>query len=220
MDLSKITSVVRAHLSQAKGVASLQLQNHIYGCFLIMEDIAQKTIDFSENSLIGEGYRFDVSKQFSQIGIRYGFVMDGLALLEPVPVDYQEVWMDLFRDIQLTKDIELVDRVEDALNEVIQEVIPPEESFFIQASASGVLSQAWIIKALVLLHPSLIMEETVVEPPKESQLSKAKAETGMHPSIGPRRFSRTRRHLHPDRMTPPSLIKKGFARTRRNVACV
>lgn len=186
-----------------------------------MEDIAQKTIDLSNNHLIGARYRFDFITQFSQIGIRYGFVMDGLAVLNPVPDDYQEVWVDLFRDIHLTQDIELVDRVEDALNEVIQEVIPADEAFFIQASASGTLPQEWIIKAIGLLHPSLITE-TVVEATvtKESQLPKAKAETGMHPSIHPRRFTRTRRHASLDRVAPSALVKKGFARTRRNTSCV
>lgn len=221
MDLSKITSVVRNYFSQAKGVASLQLQNHIYGCFLIMEDIAQKVLELSGDLIVGPRYRFDIRQQFSQIGIRYGFIMDGLAVLNPVPVEYQDVWMDLFRDIQMTQDIELVDRVEDALNEVIQEVIPSEEAFFIQASASGTLPQEWIIKAIGLLHPSLITE-IVVEATvtKESQLPKAKAETGMHPSIHPRRFTRTRRHVSLDRVAPSALVKKGFARTRRNTSCV
>lgn len=219
MDLSKITSVIRTLLSQSKGVKSLQLQNHIYGCFLIMEDIAQKTLELSGDLLIGSRYRFDIRQQFSQIGIRYGFVMDALAILDPVPADYQEAWLDLFRDIHLTQDIDLVDHVEDAINEVIQEC-PAEEAYFIQASASGTLPQEWVIKVLSLLHPSLVIEPvntTTAFITKESQLPKAKAETAMHPSTYHRRFIRTRRQ---ERMTPPSLVKKGFARTRRNVSCV
>ena len=221
MDLTRIKNVVEKQLKSLSGIHSLQLQNHIYGCFLIMEDIAQKVLELSGDLIVGPRYRFDIRQQFSQIGIRYGFVMDGLAVLNPVPAEYQDAWIDLFRDIQMTQDIELVDRVEDTLNEVIQEVIPADEAFFIQASASGTLPQEWIIKAISLLHPSLITE-TVVEATvtKESQLPKAKAETGMHPSIHPRRFTRTRRHVSLDRVAPSALVKKGFARTRRNTSCV
>lgn len=218
MDVSKITAVVRAALVSAKGVHLLQLQNHIYGCFLIMEDIAQQSIRLSGTTILGTNYTFDLQQQFSQIGIRYGFVMDIAAILDPVPTDYRDAWLDLFKDIHLTQDIELVDHVEDALNEIIQQVIPTEEAYFIQASATGALPQEWVVKVLSLLHPSIVFSTPippVIEPSSGSQLTKAKSDTSMHPSVAHRRFSRTRRHV--SSTVTPSLSKKSFARTRRHV---
>jgi hypothetical protein len=220
MDLSKITTIVRGLLSKANGTYSLQLQNHIYGCFLIMEDIAQKSIHLTGTILSGTRYTFDVQRQFSQIGIRYGFVMDVAAILDPVPAEYRDAWVDLFKDIHLTQDIELVDHVEDVLNEIIQEVIPAEEAYFVQASATGALPQEWVVKVLSLLHPSIVIAEpSVEEQASASQLTKAKAETAMHPSSAHRRFSRTRRQPHSTSTSGSlTLSKKVFARTRRNTS--
>ena len=50
MDVTALKNAVEQQLS-GSGLYSLQLQNHIYGCFIIMEDIAQKTVELSDNKL-------------------------------------------------------------------------------------------------------------------------------------------------------------------------
>jgi hypothetical protein len=211
MDLTKITSVIRAQLAQATDVQSLQLQNHIYGCFLLMEDIAQTVVEYTGQYIKGDQYIFHLVNHFSQIGIRYGFVMDAKAILIPSD-EYKAAWLELFHDIRLTHDIELVDRVEDAINDVIQAVIPADLSFFVRASITGSLPPRDVIRVLAMLHPDLVtVEMDLPAPTAESQLPKAKAETAMHPSTH-RRFSRTRRN----QQVSTVLLRKGFARTRRN----
>jgi hypothetical protein len=212
MDLTKITSVIRAQLAQATDVQSLQLQNHIYGCFLLMEDIAQNVVEYTGQYIKGDQYVFHLVNHFSQIGVRYGFIMDAKAILSPVSEEYKAAWLELFHDIRLTHDIELVDRVEDAINDVIQTVIPGHSSFFVRASITGSLPPCDVVRVLAMLHPDLVTVETELPAPTtESQLPKAKAETAMHPSTH-RRFSRTRRNQHVSAI----LLRKGFARTRRN----
>lgn len=179
-----------------------------------MEDIAPKVVEFTGRYIKGSHYVFDLITHFGQIGIRYGFVMDGKALLHPISDEYKTAWLDLFNDIRLTHDIDLVDRVEDEINDIIQTVIPETLSYFVRAATSGSLPPHDVVRVLSMLHPDLVTVETTVpinESTETSHLATAKAETAMHPSTH-RRFSRTRRN-HPVSTT---LLRKGFARTRRN----
>ncbi len=169
MDLTKIKSVIQIQLLNTSGLASLQLQNHIYGCFIIMEDIAEKRLELSNHNLTGPHFVFDMDKQFSQIGLRYGFIMDTKVLLDPCDLNYKNTWLEYFNDISLTLDIELVDLIEDALIEVIQQHVPSEESFFIKALDTGSLPQEWIEKVLKLLNPSL--SSTIVSNTTETKKS-------------------------------------------------
>ena len=153
MDLVKIKSVVFNQLTNINGLYSLKLQNHIYGCFIIMEDIAQNTINVSETILSTPKFTFDYDKQFNEIGLRYGFAMDTKLILDTFTPEYKETWLQYFKDINLTRDINEVDKIEDCLIEVIQSQIKPEEEFFINALDTGILPQEWIEKVLNLINP-------------------------------------------------------------------
>ena len=52
------------------------VQNHLYGCFIIMEDIAQHKVNVDGTIISTPKFTFDLDKQFSEIGLRYGFAMD------------------------------------------------------------------------------------------------------------------------------------------------
>ena len=109
MDLPKIKSVVLNQLTNTNGLYSLKLQNHIYGCFIVMEDIAQHTIDISGTTLSTPKFTFDYDKQFNEIGLRYGFAMDTKLTLDIFTPEYKATWLQYFKDIDIAQDINEVD---------------------------------------------------------------------------------------------------------------
>jgi len=168
MDITVLKNAVQQQLSGTSGLYSLQLQNHIYGCFIIMEDIAQKTVEISENKLIGPSYSFDMKERFSEIGIRYGFAMDTKLTLKEYSSSYQEAWLQTFRNLGILQDIECVDTIEECLIEIIQKQVKPEDAYFVQALGSGSLPQVWINKVL-----SFLLFEKPVEPVPVEQVATA-----------------------------------------------
>ena len=70
MDLSKIKSAVLNQLTNTNGLDSLKVQNHIYGCFLLMEDIAEKVISIAGTIVSTPKFTFDFDRQrMSMIGL-------------------------------------------------------------------------------------------------------------------------------------------------------
>ena len=185
MDLDKIKSVVLNQLTGANGLYSLRLQNHIYGCFIIMEDIAQVAVDVSENIISTPKFSFDLDEQFANIGIRYGFAMDSKLTVDTCTKEYKDMWMEVFHDVDLQRDIDNVDKIEDCLIAVIQTVVKIEEAFFLSALETGSLPQDWIEKAFGLIN-------AVEEDSNKTLLSKAQIEK---PLRNRKRLAVTRRHF-------------------------
>jgi hypothetical protein len=147
-------TAIRSALSESKGLASLQLQNHLYGCFIIMEDIANGVLTYSNGILKGSNFTIDLNTKFSMIGLRYGFVMDTqLILSHPNPL-YQSTWLSCFQNMSVKKDLSSVDAIEDQIITILKEVVPSEESFFLHSLESGSLPQEWVEKMLALLLPN------------------------------------------------------------------
>jgi len=169
-------TAIRSALSEAKGLASLQLQNHLYGCFIIMEDIANHVLTYSDGILKGSNFTIDLNTDFSMIGLRYGFVMDTQLLLSlPNPL-YQSAWMSCFQD---SKELSSVDSIEDQIITILKEVVPAEESFFLHSLESGSLPQEWVGKMLALLlpkeeQPSKLVQALTEKPIKKRTLSLTK----------------------------------------------
>ena len=222
MDLTKIKSTVLNQLTNTNGLYSLKLQNHIYGCFIIMEDLAQGGVNLTDTILSTPKYSFDLDKQFSTIGVRYGFAMDTHLVLETFSSEYYTTWIQYFKDIYSAKDIKDVDNIEDCIIEVVQSCVKSDDAFFITALETGNLPQEWIEKVLNLITPSVtpvavILEKKELEKEKEKDeevletaLTKATAEK---PLITRRYLAITRRaHLKTDL---PPLKKKALAKTRR-----
>jgi hypothetical protein len=143
---------VRTHLSSVGGLSSLRLQNHLYGCYLLLEDIIQKSVTLTGTIVQRQHATFDLNKQFAEIGIRYGFAMDTQLLLTPCPSDYQDAWIHIFTTLT---SLEEVDTLEEKVNEIIQEVVPAEEGFFVNTAETGTLPPQWVDRALSLLLPSV-----------------------------------------------------------------
>jgi hypothetical protein len=208
MDLSKIKSVVLNQLTNTNGLYSLKIQNHIYGCFIVMEDIAQGTFDLSGTLISTPKYSFDLDKQFSEIGLRYGFAMDSKLALDTFNPEYKETWIQYFNDIDIARDIIESDRVEDAIIEIVQKLVQPEEAFFIHALESGSLPQEWIEKVFLLINPRTPTPEKEVEVEKTA-IAKAVSDKPLNTK---RRLATTRRAN--GKVTTST--KKSLAKTRRH----
>jgi hypothetical protein len=154
MDLERLKSVILNQINGVNGLYSLQLQNHIYGCFVLMEDIAQSSADISDTTLTySENTTFNYDTQFSEIGIKYGFVNSEKVTLTKYNSEYKELWMNCFRELDLLQDITLVDQIEDIIINLVCNSIPNDDAFFYNALETGTLSEDFINKVMKLLEP-------------------------------------------------------------------
>jgi len=119
----------------------------------MMEDIAQRKVDVDGTVISTPKFTFDIDKQFSEIGLRYGFAMDTKLALHLFNPEYKESWLRQFKDIDLAQNIEEVDKIEESLIEVIRTSVKPGDEFFLSALETGILPQEWIEKVLKLLNP-------------------------------------------------------------------
>lgn len=159
MDTTRLVACIKKELLQRKGVSSMVFQNHLYGCFIVMEDIAQGVLDVSDGYLTGNALYLNLDTQFGHIGIRYyGFIMDGKAVLDASD-EYKDVWAEVFRTC---KGSDITDHIEEEVVHLLEDV--KEDNFFMNAMEhDGNLTPDWIEKALNTLHPHL---EVKAEKPK------------------------------------------------------
>lgn len=157
---STIKSAVIDQLENVNGLYSLMLQNHIYGCFILMEDIAQNKFELNGTVISTSTFKFDIDKQFSEIGIRYGFAMDTKLILDICKPEYKNAWLAVFNDIYVSKNIEEADKIEDSIIEVMRSI--KGDAFFFNALETGSLSQEWIDKVLNLLNQDVEVEQTAI----------------------------------------------------------
>jgi hypothetical protein len=160
MDLNRFKSIVSLEI-KTNPRESLKIQNHIYGCFVLMEDIAQSTVDVSGDEVLYPEFSFDLANKFGEIGRRYGFVSDERVALQCQSKEYKELWLETFHYIDLCRDIEEVDKIEDAIIELCKE-LPEEYGFFNNALATGLLPKEWIEKVLALLETPTVQKNVPV----------------------------------------------------------
>jgi len=189
---------------QVDGIESLKVQNHIYGCFVLMEDIAEN-ISLEGYTLKGT-FSFDLDKQFSQIGIRYGFILDTKLIFDSFLPEYKAAWLALFTEINAKKQLEEVDKVEDSFISIIKSTVPAELAFFTHALASGSLPQEWIDRVITLLTGSIPLISIDKDEEYKNALMNAHTEKQM------KRCKKTRRNI--------VIIKKALGKTRRAIRSV
>jgi hypothetical protein len=160
MDLTRIKTAVLTQLKSVSGLNSLKIQNHLYGCFLLMEDIAEGRVGLSGTIVRRNKMVFDLNKQFGEIGLRYGFVLDTKLLLDIYDNEYKAAWLECFTNVGEAKQIGAVDNIEDCLIQVIQNNVRPEDAFFLNALETGSLPQEWVETVLVLLGISPVTVES------------------------------------------------------------
>ncbi len=145
MDCTPLVSWIETLLPTFSEVESLAFQNHLYGCFILMEDIAQGILSYSNGTLskINGTFRLVADETFGEWGIRYyGFVMDGRTAWVNCPSAYQAVWMDLFQALSQLRSVEAgkaVDAMEDSLITLLQRHLPADAFFFIALENEGSL---------------------------------------------------------------------------------
>ena len=154
MDVQAIRQVCLTTATGVTGLRSLQFQNHLYGCFIVMEDIAQGTVELTGTVLRTPTFSFDVEARFDEIGLHYGFITDTQLRWGAEEEEYRRCWVEAFQATGREKKIDTVDGMEDVLIELVSTHIPAESSFFSHALHTGVLPHEWIDKALALLSPS------------------------------------------------------------------
>ena len=189
---SVLENAVHAQLEDSKDVKhSLQIQNHIYGCFIIMEDIAQKLYEVSGTILSGTNFTFDMDTQFSEIGIRFGFIMDTKLDLDSFLPEYKTAWLKRFDNT----DLDEVDATEDIISDTITKLVPAENAFFLHALDKGTLPQEWVGKILDILSEK---KSAITNAIIEKNIKKVKKlTTKKHVKFDlPKKFALTRKVTH------------------------
>jgi len=204
--MDRIRAIIEKQL-QVSPLELLQVQNHIYGCFILMEDIVGKQNKLQEYNYTNGNYTFNIDEQFSEIGIRYGFLMDTKLIFDSYLPEYKATWLEIYKGLE-QKTIEDSDRMEDDIIDLIKNTVAPEMAFFLHALQTGSLPQEWLHKVILLLTGKTVSEKTDTEEIKNG-LAKAAIEKEI------KRFRTTKRQL--TQGTHSIMIKKPLAKTRRAI---
>ena len=204
--MNGITEVIKKQLL-VSGIESLQVQNHIYGCFVLMEDIAESSTVLQNYVLKEDKYSFNLDTQFSQIGIRYGFLMDTKLIFESFLPEYKAAWLTLFAEINEKKSLENVDKIEDIVIEIIKTNVLHEMAFFSHALTTGSLPKEWIDKVITLLTTGSLPINHVSETHNELEISEANGLIKAHIEKQMKKYRKTKRNV--------VIVKKLLGKTRR-----
>ena len=167
MDLASIREATLNQLHNATGLNSLKIQNHIYGCYVVMEDIAQGSLTVEGGKLIGSKISIDLESRFEELGVRFGFLADTKLILEDCLAEYKREWLTLFSELSKSRAVDKSDAVEDAINEIIVREIKEEDAFFVNAIDTGMLPHEWLDRAISLLTGRALSVAPAVAPIKE-----------------------------------------------------
>jgi hypothetical protein len=162
MDYSELTGLI---LNEFQSHAGLAFENHLYGCFTLLEQC-----------LDGSGLVIDVSQTFHRIGADHGFLKNPLCTYDASGT-YRDAWIRVF-----AQDISdgFVDQLEDAVFESLG-----KSQFFSVAVDNGELTEALQLIATQIVEP----------PPPIVKKRLAKSRKGVAKGTPPRshRFRKTRR---------------------------
>ena len=138
----RIKTCILDELNGKNGLYSVKIQNHIYGCFVLMEDIAQGHVDVFDNTVTYSDpvTEFNYDRQFSDIGLKYGFVSNDNLSLTEYSTEYKNAWLECFHTMDLVQDIELSDKIEDILIGAINSYISSDSNYFNIALENGTLT--------------------------------------------------------------------------------
>jgi hypothetical protein len=227
MDIKKIESAVLTELHDKHGLDSLKVQNHIYGCFILMEDIAESAIKKDGTTVTSEdAFVFDFDTQFSEIGIRYGFIMDTNLEYTGYTADYKANWLSCFHELGTSHNITVVEEIEDKINQIIGTNVSSEDAYFMNSLEHGILSKTWQDKVIKLLIgskvsnvPKVVEEKEKEEDLPTNHLSHANVEKPVaeKPHVEKHRSLHKTRRNRPRNATASVPSKKSISKTRRSV---
>ena len=212
--MDRIKAIIAKQL-QVGPLELLQVQNHIYGCFILMEDIAGKPNVLQGYNYVNANYTFNIDEQFEEIGIRYGFLMDTKLIYESYPPEYKAAWLEIYKGLG-QKTIEDSDRIEDVIIELIKTSVAPEMAFFLHAINTGSLPQEWLHSVIKILTGKTYVVKADAVKADDVKTVSVNAETEHSPNglanavieKQTKRFRTTKRYHS-------IVIKKPLAKTRR-----
>jgi hypothetical protein len=161
MDLSGIRTALLNEYTASKG---LLFENHLYGCFTLLE----LQIDSSASAL-------DCS--FNQIGVQHGFLRDPRAVYTGSEA-YQSLWNPLLTESQTEV---FVDELEDSLFDYMRDI---SSAYFAPALDTGELPEPILKEALTVLTGL---------PPKRRRLLHTRSRAPVTPIKKTKHLSKTRR---------------------------
>jgi hypothetical protein len=233
MDLTSIREAALNQLQGAIGLNSLRIQNHIYGCYVVMEDISQGLMTVEDGKLIGSKISFDLSERFEEIGVRFGFLADTKLILEDCLAEYKREWLALLVELSKSHSVDKSDAVEDTINEIIVREIKADDAFFVNAIDTGMLPHEWLDRAISLLTGRALSSPVAVTslssdsvpltaapsqeeevPVEDTAITHAHTEKVIHHSTKRKPLASTRRHK--EAVTTVVSKKKWLNITRRH----
>jgi len=185
-----------------------------------MEDLAQQAATLTGTHI--QPFDWDLVKDFSEIGMRYGFIMDRQLAdeVDSFSDSYQATWLSWFQHVATEKKVEEVDETEDRIISLLRQTVPAEEAFFSHALETGELSIEWKNKAVKMLVEEAEVEDKVedkdessaqnVAPVTEAQDEESPTKLSQAHIEKPRRMFATTRRRHRD------LKKNALSTTRRS----
>lgn len=170
---------------------SLCFQNHLYGCFSVLEVLAEGGADLSGNLYSSDEIVFDLSANFEQVGATFGFLLSSncnINYSSNYNSNYKTAWLWAWAEIGSKKKIETVDLLESSLFSTISTF-----EYFKGALDDGSLPDELEAKALTL----------EIKPVKNSirvrftgLTRRVKGRRSITPIQSRRSFKKTRRQTH------------------------
>jgi hypothetical protein len=200
------------------------LENHIYGCFVILEDICDNCdVNIIKTTLNYSELSFNYLRNFNKIGVTFGFLSKDAFALNDFSANYLKCWIELISYIYECKNIKIIDDIEDIIYKYIKENVT-NNYFHVALENDGILDDVSVKQIESLLTP----DNKIVEQCDNGN-SAAIIDTGISgehisgdhcqtienkPVITKisKRYSKTRRRLSP-------VIKRSsaFNKTRKNI---
>jgi hypothetical protein len=200
------------------------LENHIYGCFVILEDICDNCdVNIIKTTLNYSELSFNYLRNFNKIGVTFGFLSKDAFALKDFSADYLKCWIELISYTYENKNVKIIDDIEDIIYKYIKENVT-NNYFHVALENDGILDDVSVKQIESLLMPD---NKIVEQCGSGSGNSAAIIDTGIsgeHVLEGTnsenkpvitkisKRYSKTRRRLSP-------VIKRSsaFNKTRKNI---
>lgn len=179
-------------------VYSLKFQNHLYGCFSVLEYLGEGAFEVKDSSdgdvfvaKDSSGSVFNPFLQFRLVGSEFGFLPDPRAFFDSWSDSYRNAWIWAWKTFGSEKKLDEIDQLETALFAIVQD---HGLSYFKDAIQAGQLSLESEKKALELLEKP----ERKLTHEKEGGTRRAKR--AVTPIARRKRFRKTRKLLNSDNL--------------------
>jgi hypothetical protein len=154
MDILDISNSICQEFNRCSNPLSrVCLENHIYGCFVILEDICDNCdVNIIKTTLNYSELSFNYLRNFNKIGVTFGFLSKDAFTLNDFSADYLKCWIELISYIYECKNIKTIDDIEDIIYKYIKENVA-NNYFHVALENDGLLDDNSIKQIESLLTP-------------------------------------------------------------------